>query len=85
MSIGQYFLMIMERIFWLIGLLSQFEGFLFGVLDFVRLFSESVDGRREGGPWDAEEDVHPPGLPLNGRAVDAEGGFLPQTQTDEQH
>ena len=71
----------------LIGLLSQLvEGsFLFRLLDFVHLFSESVDGRREGGPRDAEEDVHPPGLAVDRRAVDAEGGFLPQTQTDEQH
>lgn len=49
------------------------------------LFPEPVDGRRQGGPWDAEEDVHPSGLPLHGRAVDAEGRLLPQAEVDEQH
>ena len=44
-----------------------------------------VDRGWEGGPRDAEEDVHPPGQPHNGGAVDAEGGLLPQAEADQQH
>lgn len=49
------------------------------------MFPESVDGRRESGPRDAEEDVHPPGLAVDRRAMDAESGFFPQTQVNQQH
>ena len=35
---------------------------------------QSVDCGWEGGPRDAEEDVHPPGQPGYWGAVDAEGG-----------
>ena len=49
------------------------------------IFFQSVDRCREGGPRDAKEDVHPPGQPHNGGAVDAEGGLLPQAQADQQH
>ena len=44
-----------------------------------------MDRGREGGPRDAKEDVHPPGQPHNWRAVDAEGGLLPQAEADQQH
>lgn len=50
-----------------------------------RLFSESVDGRREGGSWNAEENVHSPGLTFDGWTMDAEGCLLPQIEADEQH
>ena len=33
-----------------------------------------MDGGREGGPWDAKTDVHPPGQPGYWGALDAEGG-----------
>ena len=39
----------------------------------------------EGGPGDAEADVHPPGQPGHRRAVDAEGRLLPQAQGHQQH
>lgn len=42
-----------------------------------------MDGGRESGPGDAEEDVHPPGQPVDGGAVDAEGRVVPQAQADE--
>ena len=45
---------------------------------------QSMDRGREGRPRDAEEDVHPPGQPHNGGAVDAEGGLLPQAEADQQ-
>ena len=48
------------------------------------IFFQSMDRGREGGPRDAKEDVHPPGQPHNGGAVDAEGGLLPQAQADQQ-
>ena len=45
---------------------------------------QSVDRGWEGGPRDAEEDVHPPGQPGHWGAVDAEGGLLPQAEADQQ-
>jgi hypothetical protein len=46
---------------------------------------QSVDGGGEGRPRDAQEDVHPPRQPVDGRAVDAEGRLLPQAQAHQQH
>ena len=44
-----------------------------------------MDGGGQGGPRNAQKDVHPPGQPVHGGAVDAEGGVVPQAQADEQH
>lgn len=44
-----------------------------------------MDGSRQGGPGDAQEDVHPPRLAVDGRAVDAKGRLLPQAEVDQQH
>ena len=43
-----------------------------------------MDGCGQGGPRDAEENVHPPGQPRHGGAVDAEGCLLPQAEADQQ-
>lgn len=47
------------------------------------LFPESVDGRRQGRPWDAQEDVHSSRLAVNRRTMDAKGRLLPQVEADE--
>lgn len=57
--------------------------FLLGLIIMCSYFSKPVDGRRKGWPWNAEKDVHPSRLTVNGRAMDAESGLLPQTQADE--
>ena len=44
-----------------------------------------MDGGRKGRSGNAETDVHPPGLSCLRRAVDAEGGLLPQAQVVQQH
>ena len=51
----------------------------------VEICLQSVDRGGEGGPGDAEADVHPPGQPCHRRAVDAEGRLLPQAQGHQQH
>ena len=43
-----------------------------------------MDRGRQGGPRDAQADVHPPRQPRHRRAVDAEGRLLPQAQADQQ-
>ena len=44
-----------------------------------------MDRGGEGGPRDAEADVHPPGQSGQRGAVDAEGCLLPQAQAHQQH
>ena len=44
-----------------------------------------MDRGGEGGPRDAQEDVHPPRQPDHRGAVDAESCLVPQAETDEQH
>ena len=44
-----------------------------------------MDGGWQGGSRDAKTNVHPSRLTLNWRTVDAEGGFVPQVETDQQH
>ncbi|KAG8297499.1 hypothetical protein J6590_034741, partial [Homalodisca vitripennis] len=46
---------------------------------------QQVDGSRQGGPGDAQENVHPPRLSQYGRAMDAESCLLPQTEAHQQH
>ena len=45
---------------------------------------QPLDRGGQGGPRDAEENVHPPGQPRHGGAVDAEGCLLPQVEADQQ-
>jgi hypothetical protein len=49
------------------------------------LFLQPVDHCGQGRPRDAQEDVHPPGQPNDGRAVDAKSRLLPQAKADKQH
>jgi len=42
-------------------------------------------GGRQGRPGDAQENVHPPGLAVDRRAVDEQTSLIPQTQTHQQH
>ena len=44
-----------------------------------------MDRGGEGGPRDAQEDVHSPRQPDHRGAVDAESCLVPQAETDEQH
>ena len=44
-----------------------------------------MDCGRQGGPRDAQADVHPSGQSGHRRAVDAEGCLLPQAQAHQQH
>lgn len=44
-----------------------------------------MDGGGQGGPGDAETDVHPPGQPVDRRTMDAKSRVLPQAQADQQH
>ena len=44
---------------------------------------QPVDCGGEGGPRDAQADVHPPGQSRHGGAVDAEGCLLPQAQAHQ--
>ena len=44
-----------------------------------------MDRGWQGGPGDAQEDVHSPRQSRNWRTVDAESCLLPQTQTLQQH
>lgn len=46
---------------------------------------QPVDGGGQSGSGNAEKDVHPPGQSVYGRAVDAEGGLVPQVETHQQH
>ena len=46
---------------------------------------QSLDGGGQGGSGNAQADVHPPGLAVHRRAMDAEGRELPQTQAHQQH
>ena len=43
-----------------------------------------MDGGGQGGPGDAQEDVHSPRQPGHRRAVDAEDSLLPQTEAHQQ-
>ena len=46
---------------------------------------QQVDSGGQGGPGDAQEDVHSPRQPGHRRAVDAEDSLLPQTEAHQQH
>ena len=46
---------------------------------------QQVDSGGQGGPGDAQEDVHSPRQPGHRRAVDAEDRLLPQTEAHQQH
>ena len=44
-----------------------------------------MDRGGQGGPRDAQEDVHPPRQPGHRGAVDAESCLFPQIETNKQH
>ena len=46
---------------------------------------QQVDSGGQGGPGDAQEDVHSPRQPRHWGTVDAESCLLPQTETNKQH
>ena len=44
-----------------------------------------MDRGWQGGPGDAQEDVHSPRQSRNWRTVDAESCLIPQTEANKQH
>ena len=46
----------------------------------VQVPQQQVDSGGQGGPGDAQEDVHSPRQPGHRRAVDAESCLFPQTE-----